>query len=93
MPLLNMTEGNLCLTLEAHIVLMMVKNINNQDHKVLGVTSGSSNTSRPPVMLFKMVNEQKSQFVSSKLAQFVEQKQIRIRVSAPYFMKCLHLFL
>lgn len=72
------TEGSLCLILGAHIVLMM--NNSNQDDKILSVTSGSSNSSRPPVILFKMVDEQKSQFISCKqpMSQFVEQQQIRM---------------
>lgn len=57
-PHLNITEGNLCLTLRAHIKLMMVKNISNQDHK--SVASGSSNTFRPPVILFKTVKKPSS---------------------------------
>lgn len=85
MPHLNITEGNPCLTLGAHILLIMVKNVSNGDHKIPNVTSGSSNTSRPPVIVFKMVDEQKSQFVSCKqpVAQFVEQQQIRMRVPSP----------
>lgn len=69
----------------ASFVLMMVKNILNQDHKILSVTSGSSNTSRPPVIFFKLVDKWKSRFVSCKqsVAQFVEQQQIQMRVSSP----------
>ena len=68
-------------------LFMLVKN---------SVTSGFSNRPRLPIIHFKMVNEQKSQFVFYKqpMSHFVEQQQIRMHVSSRgLFIKCLHLFL